>query len=295
VSPDIEVADPALRRLVAEDARIEHLATGFRFTEGPVWRGNHLLFSDIPNSRIVRWRSLPEGPEISTFRHPSGNSNGHTLDRSGRLISCEHSNRRVSRTEADGSVSVVADRYQGRRLNSPNDVVVRSDGVIFFTDPPYGLGPGEPGKELAFNGVYRGDPDGTLTCLVEDFDRPNGLAFSPDERTLYIDDTVRQHIRAFDVDLAGSLSNGRIFAELRSTDRGGADGMKVDVQGNVYCTGPGGVWVLAPDGTHLGRVRPAEVPANVAWGEDDWRTLYMTAQTSLYRLQMAVAGVAVGM
>lgn len=290
----VEAVQPALRRLITEDAPIEHLATGFRFTEGPVWRGGELLFSDIPSNRIVRLRHLPEGPEVTTFRHPSGNSNGHTLDRQGRLVSCEHSNRRVTRTEPDGTVTVLADRYQGRRLNSPNDVVVRSDGLVFFTDPPYGLPRGEVGKECACNGVYRREPDGRLVCLVEDFDRPNGLAFSPDEGTLYVDDTVRNHIRAFDVDRDGNLSNERVFTELRAPDRGGADGMKVDSEGNVYCTGPGGVWIIGPDGGHLGRIRPPENPANVAWGDADWHTLYMTAQTSLYRLRVRIPGIPVG-
>lgn len=292
--PAIEVANPALADAVAADAPIERIAGGFRFTEGPVWRGDHLLFSDIPNSRIVRYRPLPEGPEITTFRTPSGNSNGHTLDRAGWLVSCEHGTRRVTRTEADGSLSVLAERFEGKRLNSPNDVVVRSDGAIFFTDPPYGLGPDEAGKECACNGVYRLDPDGALTCLVEDFDRPNGLAFSPDERTLYVDDTRRNHIRAFSVDAAGSLRDGRVFAELRADERGGADGMKVDAAGRVWCTGPGGVWVFAPDGAYLGRIRPPEVPANVAFGDADWSTLYLTAQTSLYRLRLRAPGLPVG-
>ena len=295
MAPAIEVAHPALRDVLAEDAVIERVAAGFGFTEGPVWRGDHLLFSDIPNSRIVRWRHLPEGPEVTTFRTPSGHSNGHTLDHAGRLISCEHTTRRVTRTEADGSLTVLAERFDGQRLNSPNDVVVRSDGAIFFTDPPYGLGPEEAGKECACNGVYRLDLDGTLTCLVEDFDRPNGLAFSPDERTLYVDDTRRNHIRAFDVDAAGTLQRGRLFAELRATERGGADGMKVDVAGRVWCTGPGGVWVFAADGAYLGRVRLPEIPANLAWGDEDWRTLYLTAQTGLYRLRVQTPGQTVGM
>lgn len=290
----IEVHDPAFRRIAAEDAVIEHVATGFRFTEGPVWRGDHLLFSDIPNSRIVRYQQLEEGPAVTTFRHPSGNSNGHTLDRQGRLVSCEHSNRRVSRTEANGAVTVLADHYQQGRLNSPNDIVVRSDGVIFFTDPPYGLGPGEPGKEQPHNGVYRINLDGSLTCLVTDFDRPNGLAFSPDEKTLYIDDSARKHIRAFAVDAGGSLSNGRLFAELLSTEPGSPDGMKVDIEGNVYCTGAGGVWVFNAAGGNLGLIRPNERPANLAWAESDWQTLYMTAQTSLYRVRLQIPGIPVG-
>ena len=293
-SVGFENVHPAFSEALIDDAPIERVATGFRFTEGPVWRGDHLLFSDIPNSRIVRWRALPEGPEVTTFRTPSGQSNGHTLDRTGRLVSCEHATRRVTRTEMDGSVIVLAERHQGRRLNSPNDVVVRSDGAIFFTDPPYGLGRDEAGKECECNGVYRLDPDGALTCLVEDFDRPNGLAFSPDERTLYIDDTRRNHIRAFDVDAAGKLHGDTVFAELRADERGGADGMKVDADGRVWCTGPGGVWVFAPAGTYLGRLRLPEIPANLAFGDADWCTLYLTAQTSLYRVRLRTPGVPVG-
>jgi gluconolactonase len=289
----LEDAYPTFRRLVP---MLERVATGFTFTEGPVWRGDDLLFSDIPNNRTIRYRPAPEGPEITTFRHPSGNANGLTLDRRGRLLACEHSGRRVSRVDAGGRAETVVDSYQGKRLNSPNDVVVRSDGSIFFTDPPYGLPGGTEGKELPFNGVYRVDPSGELHLLVDDFDRPNGLAFSPDERRLLIDDTVRGHIRAFDVASDGSLSNGRVFAELKGQpgERGAPDGMKVDSEGNVYCTGPAGVWVFAETGRYLGRIVTPEVPANIAWGDPDWRTLYITARTSLYRVRLAVPGIPVG-
>lgn len=287
-----EVADHELRRLVREDAPVERIAAGFRFTEGPIWRGDHLLFSDIPASRIVRWREAPEGPEVVTFRAPSGNSNGLTLDHSGRLIACEHSTRRVTRTEADDSLTVIAERYQGRRLNSPNDVVVADDGSIYFTDPPYGLPNQSEGRELPFNGVFRVTEAG-LTLLVDDFERPNGLAFSPDRKTLYVDDTARHHIRAFRVDSSGGLSGGEVFAELRSSEPGGPDGMKVDVEGNVYSTGSGGIWVFAPTGRKLGRIVLPELPANVAWGGPDWRTLFATARTGVYRLRVEVAGLPV--
>ncbi len=289
-----EVADPDFRRLVREDTPVERIAAGFRFTEGPIWRGDHLLFSDIPASRIVRWRETSEGPEVVTFRTPSGNSNGLTQDHSGRLIACEHSNRRVTRTEADDSLTVVAASYQGRRLNSPNDVVVADDGSIYFTDPPYGLPNQSEGRELPFNGVYRVTTDGSLALLVDDFERPNGLAFSPDRRSLYVDDTARHHIRAFRVDSSGFLSGGEMFAELRSSEPGGPDGMKVDVEGNVYCTGSGGIWVFAPTGRKLGRIVLPELPANVAWGGPDWRTLIATARTGVYRLRVEVAGLPVG-
>ncbi len=290
----LEDAYPTFRRLVP---MLDCVATGFTFTEGPVWRGDDLLFSDIPNNRTIRYRPLPEGPEITTFRTPSGNANGLTLDRQGRLLACEHSGRRVSRVDESGRAETVVDSYKGKRLNSPNDVVVRSDGSIFFTDPPYGLRNGTEGKELDFNGVYRIDPGGELHLLVDDFDRPNGLAFTPDERRLLIDDTVRGHIRVFDVAGDGSLSNGRVFAELKGApgERGAPDGMKVDSEGNVYCTGPAGVWVFDPNGRFLGRIVTPEVPANLAWGDPDWRTLYITARTSLYSIRLEVPGIPVGL
>ena len=283
----------AAREIIPDGAVIEHLATGFGFTEGPVWPGDSLLFSDIPMNRIVRWRPCPEGPQVTTFRFPSGNSNGLTFDRSGRLIACEHSTRRLTLTEADGTIRVLADRYQGKRLNSPNDVVVRSDGSTYFTDPPYGLANLTDWKELPFNGVYRLDPAGHLHLLADDFERPNGLAFSPDEQVLYVNDTERGHIRAFDVSSDGAVSRGRVLIEMRGDEPGRPDGMKVDTRGNIYCTGPGGFWVISPQGTCLARVRPPELPANLAWGDADRRSLYLTCRTGLYRLRLNVPGVPV--
>lgn len=290
---EIESYDDVMRQIVPESAAFEQIATGFGFTEGPVWCGDHLLFSDIPRNRIVRWQMRSEGPEVRTYRSPSGNSNGMTLDRTGRLIVCEHSGRRVSRTEMDGSISVLADRYDGKRLNSPNDVVARSDGSVYFTDPPYGLMDGVLWKEQPFNGVYRIAPDGELLLLADDFDRPNGLAFSPDEAILYVNDTARGHIRAFDVSQDGSIGSGGILIEMNLPGEGAPDGMKVDLEGNVYCTGPGGIWIVAPGGKHIGRIRLPETPANLAWGDADWRTLYMTARTSVYRLRLSARGIPV--
>ena len=284
----VEAGDSAIKQIIPDGALLELIATGFGFTEGPIWCGDHLLFSDIPRDRIVRWRWPSEGPEVTTFRYPSGNANGLTLDRSGRLIACEHGTRRLTRTERDGSVVALAEQYQGKRLNSPNDVVVRSDGSIYFTDPPYGLDNLTAGKELPFNGVYRLAPDGELVLVVDDFDRPNGLAFSPDESVLYIDDSPRCHIRAFDVSPDGNLSNGRVFIDMKSPEAGVPDGMKLDQQGNLYCTGPGGLWVIAPNGNYLGRIVLPEQPSNLTWGDPDWRTLYITARSSLYRLRLAV-------
>jgi len=233
---------------------------------------------------------------MTVFREPSGKSNGLTYDKGGHLIACEHANRRVSRTTADGHVITIASHYQGKRLNSPNDVVVKSDGSIYFTDPPYGLSAAygvESEKELDFQGVYRLSPNGeTLTLLVDDFDRPNGICFSPDESILYINDTERMHVRAFDVQPDGTLTNDRIFGEEEG-DTGKPDGMKADTQGNIYLTGPDGIWVFAPDGTHLGIILVPERAANLAWGGDDWKTLFITASTSVYRVACQTVGVAV--
>ncbi|MCI0438594.1 MAG: SMP-30/gluconolactonase/LRE family protein, partial [Chloroflexi bacterium] len=282
-----EKSDSAFDRILGESPKVDHLATGFGFTEGPVWRGDHLLFSDIPNNRIVRYSMSEEGPHISTYRYPCGNTNGHTLDREDNLVSCEHANRRVSRTQNDRVVVAVAARYNGKRLNSPNDVVVKSDGSIYFTDPPYGLPGQSQGKELDFNGVYRVSPDGALTLLVSDMERPNGLAFSPDESRLYVADSARFHLRAFNVSSDGALTGGDVFAKMEDKEaRGVPDGMKVDADGNVFATGPGGVWVFSPRGKQLGRILMPEVTANCAWGGSDWRDLYMTATTSLYRIRL---------
>ena len=285
---------PDFRKIVPEGAAVEKVDTGFKFTEGPVWNASEgcLLFSDIPANIIYRWQP---GNKSKVFRDPSGHSNGLTFDKQGRLIACEHGDRRVSRTESDGTITVLAERYEGKLLNSPNDVVVKSDGSIYFTDPPYGLKKQKEAKELDFQGVYRISPDGkTLTLLVDDFDRPNGLAFSPDEKTLYIaDSSKRKHIRAFGVKEDGTLANGRLFAELIHDDRGVPDGMKVDVEGNVYSTGPGGVWVINPKGEVLGRIVTPEVPANCAWGDADWKTLYITARTSVYRVKLGIQGIRV--
>lgn len=289
----VEVHGDEIRQLVPEGAILEQVATGFGFTEGPIWCGDYLLFSDIPQNRIVRWQMRSEGPGLTTFRSPSGNSNGLTLDKSGRLIACEHSTRRVTRTEVDGSVSILAERYDGRRLNSPNDVVVRSDGSVYFTDPPYGLKDATTWKEISFNGVYRITPDGEIVLLVDDFDRPNGLAFSPDEAILYVNDTARRHIRAFDVGVEGDINNSRVLIDMHLPEDGAPDGMKVDQGGNVYCTGPGGIWIMDPDGKQLGRIVLPELPANLAWGDSDWRTLYITARTSIFRLRLDTPGIAV--
>jgi len=297
----LEVRNPGLHDLIAPDAPIERIAGGLGFTEGPVWCGTHLLFSDIPHQRIVRWRHLPEGPELTTYG--TGMSNGLTLDRQGQVLAAEHGGRRVTRVAADGTRTVLAEQFQGKRLNSPNDIVVKSDGSIYFTDPPYAVQPSTPGmprpagwwsapiagKELPCNGVYRLTPDGTLHLLVDDCALPNGLAFSPDESVLYVDDSAHKHIRAFTVRPDGTLANSRILLDMASEDPGVPDGLKVDRHGNVFCTGPGGVWVCHPNGALLGRILLPELPANLAWGEDG-SVLFLTARTSVYRLPTRTRG-----
>lgn len=297
----LEARSPKLDRLIRETAPLERVAGGFGFTEGPLWMGDHLLFSDIRRSRIVRWEERPEGPEVKTFRVPSQLSNGLTLDREGRLLACEGATRRLTRTEPDGTIQVLAERFEGMRINSPNDVVVSSNGAIYFSDPfwangfanPFGPSVTVEERELPFSGVFRVARDGRVEAVADDFERPNGLAFSPDQRVLYVDDTRRFHIRAFDVRPDGSLANGRIFATIRAPERGVPDGMKVDREGNVYCTGPGGVWVIAPEGEILGRILLPEVTANLAWGGPNWSTLYLTATTSVYRIPVETPGIPV--
>ena len=269
------------------DGEPELVATGFEFTEGPVWHPDGYLFlSDIPAHRI--FKLTPDGTS-EVFREPSGGANGLTFDRQGRLIACEYHSRRVSRTESDGAISVLADSYHGKRLNSPNDVVVKSDGSIYFTDPFYGF-PADQERELDFQGVYRIGPDGAITLLVDDFGVPNGLAFSPDERILYIDDSRHQHVRAFDVLSDGSLANGRILIDMRADARGAADGMKVDISGNLYVTGAGGTWVISRSGEHLETIVTPELPENCAFGGPDHKTLFIAARTSIYSVRLSIAG-----
>ena len=278
---------PALSDLVDLSSPPEKVATGFQFTEGPLWlKKGGLIFSDIPANKIFKWSP---GAEAVVFRDPSGNSNGLTRDSKGRIIACEHGNRRVSRTDANGKVIAIAERYQGHRLNSPNDAVVKSDGSIYFTDPPYGVA--QEDREMDFQGVYRLSASGELTLLAKDMDRPNGLAFSPDEKILYVADSSKKRlIMAYNVKPDGTLANGRVFAELRAEKPGVPDGLKVDKKGNIYSSGPGGIWVFTPSGVHVGTVDLPEVPTNCAWGDGDCRSLYITAQKSVYRIRCRVGG-----
>jgi gluconolactonase len=264
---------------------LQRVATGFKFTEGPMWHPDgYLVFSDIPANTI--YRLTEDGAEV--FRKPSGNSNGLTFDLKGRLLACEHGNRRVSRARGDGEVVAVATHYEGKRLNSPNDLVVRSDGSIYFTDPPYGVQ--KEDRELDFQGVYRVDPKGNLTLLVTGFAKPNGLAFSPDEKVLYIADTQKNHVRAFDMTEDGLLEDGRVFVETEEPDRLGADGMKVDVRGNLYVTATDGVRIYSPKGEHLETIEMPQRPANLCFGPPEGKTLYITAQSSVYKVAVRNPG-----
>jgi gluconolactonase len=294
-----EVFDKRFRSLMIGIAHLDKLADGCIWAEGPVWfaDGGYLLWSDIPNNRMLRW--TPE-TGVSIFRAESNNSNGNTRDRQGRLITCEHLTRRVTRTEPDGSITVIADQYKGKRLNSPNDVIVKSDDSIWFTDPSYGIMTEFEGsrseQEQGGCYVYRVDPrSGEIATVVEDFVKPNGLAFSPDEKILYVADSAASHdpnaphhIRAFDVVDGRKLTNSRVFCDIK----GGSipDGFRVDVNGNVW-TSADGVECYAPDGTLLGRIRVPEVVANVTFGGKRRNRLFITATTSLYAIYVNTTGV----
>jgi gluconolactonase len=271
-----------------ETTEPEQLATGFTFTEGPSWHPDGFFY--FVDLRVNRLHKIVPGQAAELVLEPTGEANGTTFDLEGRLVMCEGGKRRIARMDANGNVEVVVDRFEGKRFNRPNDIVCKSDGCLFFTDP--GLRIPLEQKELANAGVYRLTPDGALS-LVADCEYPNGLAFSPDEKTLYVANSRwAAYIHALELNDDGTLKRRRIFADMSSDEPEGVpDGMKVDVEGNVYCTGPGGVWVFSPDGKHLGTIRPPEVPANLAFGGPDRKTLFFTARTSLYTLRTKVAGI----
>ena len=309
--------DPALDDIVPAGAKLEKVVTGFTFLEGPVWvpskKNGYLLFSDIPANVINKW--TPDG-KVSVYLKPSGftgtdssdaggeydsghgkfylfGSNAVTIDHQGRVVFCAHGDRMVVRVEPDGKRTILADRFEAKRLNSPNDLVYKSDGALYFTDPTAGLRARDNDKkrELSFQGVYL-LKDGKLQVVVRDLALPNGLAFSPDEKYLYVDNSVKKTIMRYDVATDDTLSNGKVFADMTEEKGGGnPDGMKIDKKGNIYCTGPGGVLIYSPDGKYLGKISTPEVAANLAWGDAEGKTLYVTARSSLYRIRLSVPGI----
>jgi gluconolactonase len=300
--------DPRFDRLVPPEAVLEKIAGGFKWVEGPAWSrgGGYLLFSDIPNNAIFKWQ---DGGGVTLFLQPSGytgsvpfrgrepGSNGLTFDPAGRLVLCEHGDRRITRLEADGRKTTLVDRYEGKRLNSPNDLVFKSNGDLYFTDPPFGLPKafGDPQKELDFSGVYRLSTDGKLTLLTRALKAPNGIAFSPDEKTLYVTDVdpSRPAWLAYDMKEDGTIANGRVLFDAtpwKKPNYGGPDGLKVDRAGNLFAARPGGINVFAPDGTLLGSIETGVATSNVTWG-DDGSVLYITASTAIYRIRLSTKGV----
>jgi gluconolactonase len=295
--------DPALDALVPASAKIEKLAGGFGFTEGPLWfTEGYLWFSDVTGNVVRQWG--PDG-KITEILRPGGGENkeappgsfigpnGMIHDKDGAVLLCQHSNRQIVRITKDRQVSTFLDRFEGKRFNSPNDLVYKSDGSLYFTDPPYGLlkQDDDPRKELKFNGVFR-YANGKVQAIIKDLSRPNGIAFSPDEKILYIanSDDKRKVWMAYDVKPDGTVANGRVFADVTSEkENGSPDGMKVDSMGNVYASGSAGIWIFSPAGKHLGTIKPGETPANCNWG-DDGKTLYITAETGLYRIKLAAQG-----
>ena len=316
----VERLDAAIDAIVPKNSVLERLATGFTWTEGPVWIDDgYLLFADIPSNSIRKWTP---GGGVSIFMQPSGyqgtapyggpepGSNGMTLDRRGRLTVAGHAQRNVWRLESldpHGQITILADTYEGKRLSSPNDLVYKSDGSLYFTDPPYGLRTqkdNDPDKQLQVNGVYRlakaldqkpGEAPARdrLQLVAKGLSRPNGLAFSPDEKYLYVDNSEPEKVwMRYRVQADGTLTDGKVFFDATSDSRPGApDGMKVDRLGNVYSTGPGGIWIFSPEGKHLGTILTPEKASNVAWGDADHKTLYITASTSVYRVTLNVAGI----
>ncbi len=316
---EIQRLDPLANKIVPQNARLERVLTGFdKWTEGPVWtHQGSLLFAEIPANKIDRW--IPGGT-ASVFIYPSGytgaapyngpepGSNGMTLDAAGRLTVAGHARRNVWRLESmdpSSPMTILADSYQGKKLNSPNDLVYKSDGALYFTDPPYGLrtqGDSDPEKQLRINGVYRipnaarqkpgSPPDrGSLQLLIQDLPRPNGIAFSPDEKLLYVSDSQKKVWMRYAVAADGSVHGGALFQDANGDKLpGGPDGIKVDKEGNLYGAGPGGVWVISPAGKHILTIRVPEVVGNLAWGDSDGKTLYVTASTSVYRIRLSIPG-----
>jgi len=289
------VYDDRFIDIVSPEAVLETVVDGFKFIEGAIWHPGRkeIIFSDIIGDTIYRWTKTNG---LSVFRKPSNMANGNVYDRQGRMLTCEHATSQVTRTEADGEIRILASHYEGKELNSPNDIVTKRDGSIFFTDPASGrtekFGVLRE-QELDFQGVYRLDDQGILTLLLDDFSKPNGLCFSLDEKHLFINDTDHNHIRIFDVNHDGTLSNGKIWAELEREGIGVADGMKIDQAGNLYCCGPGGIHVFDQVGVYLGIIKIPEQAANFNWGDEDLSSLYICASTTLHRIRMNIPGISI--
>ena len=283
---DFEVRSDAFRKVFTADSRVEKICEGLVFTEGPVWfaEGNYLVFSDNRDNKMLRWS---EKDSMTVFREHTNNANGNTLDRQGRLVTAGHSSRTLYRTESDGTITVLADGYDGKKLNSPNDLVVKSDDTIWLTDPPYGIKPEEQEQPASY--VFRLDPDGRLTAVADDFSRPNGLAFSPDESLLYIADSDRSvaHIRVFDVMPDNTLTSGRVFANISP---GIPDGFRLDTEGRLYTSAGDGVQVYSPEGELLGKILCEQRTANCVFGGPGKHTLFMTSETAVYRVALATTG-----
>lgn len=288
MAADFEIKNEAeFKKIIPAGAKIEKLAGDFKFTEGPVWipeKGGYLIFSDIPSNQLKKW-SKDTG--VTIFRQDSHNANGNTMDRKNRLVTAEHSSRRVSLTEKDGAIKTVVSESEGKKFNSPNDVVVKSDGTLWFTDPDYGLGNNK--REVEGNYVYRFEPkSGKTTVVVKDFNKPNGLCFSPDQKKLYIADSGKpHHIRVFAVQKDGTLTNGKVFCVI---DHGGPDGIRCDADGRIWSSAGDGVHIFAPDGSLIGKILVPETPANLCFGGKDGKTVFITAQTSLYAIKTLVYG-----
>jgi len=299
--PAFEALDPQFGALIDTKQQFETISIDFvptktmqvsfgkfeHFTEGPLWSpSGYLLFSDIYGDRIYQWK---HGGHADTFRTDAGYPNGLTFDQQGRLLICNQKLRRVDRVEKDGHLTVLVDNWQGKKLNAPNDIIVRKDGTIYFTDPFWKFPPGSV-QELTFQAIWRIDPKGKVSIAAQDFGLPNGIAMSPDEKILYLGDTARRKLYSFDLRPDGTLTNRRLFADIISNEKGAVDGMKVDGQGNVFTTGPGGVWIFNPQGKHIGTIRPPAIPANLAWGGPGYRTLFLAMPSGIYSLKMKAGG-----
>lgn len=294
MTENFAVYDDRFNDIISSGAVLETVVDGFKFIEGAIWHPGRkeIIFSDIIGNTMYRWKKT-DG--LSIFRKPSNMANGNTLDHQGRLLTCEHATSRVTRTEADGEITILASHYEDKELNSPNDVIVRHDGTIYFTDPNFGRLPrvGVPRpQELTFQAVYRLDPDSLeLSVVADDFENPNGLCFSLGQSRLFVNDSPRQHIRVFDVQPPdGSLTGGEVWAELNKDGIGVADGMKIDQAGNLYCCGPGGIHIFDQVGVYLGIIKIPEQAANFNWGDQDLSSLYICASTTLYRMRMNIPG-----